>query len=237
MDKHHHPNPDQAPVDETRRRLAKAGLAAPAVLGVLASRPVLGAAPHHCTPSGHISGFASPPPGGATPCSTLGYGPSHYATGPSTWPDGTLPNSYFINNNMKPRLFKNAPKNLGTFHGVTVGFADAYQRHNTSKGNITDATVWDVLAGQPINSNTGNPLPPQWVLEAKSGFSTDLTLGAEAVAAVMNAIAFAPNFPITPQQAVEMFNKVVVSGGLYQVTSTHDWDEAEVKAYWQTLHA
>lgn len=97
--------------------------------------------------------------------------------------------------------------------------------------------MWDVLAGQPINSNTGLPLPSQWILEAKSGFDTDLTLGAEAVAALMNAIAFAPNFPISPGQAVEMFNMVVVSGGLYQVTSTNQWNAAEVKAYWQTLHA
>lgn len=236
MDKHHHPNPNQSPVDETRRRLAKAGLAAPAVLGVLASRPVLGAAPHHCTPSGHISGFASPPPGGATPCSTLGHGPGHYASGTGTWPDGAVPNSYFMNNNTKPRLFKNAPAGLGKFHGVPALFADAYQRRRTSNNKTEDATVWDVLAGQPINSNNGLPLAG-WVLEAKSGFDPDITLGAEAVAAVMNAIAFAPNFPVTPQQAVEMFNKVVVSGGLYQVTSTHDWNAAEVKAYWQTLHA
>lgn len=236
MDHRHDPHYDQPPVDETRRRLTRAGLAAPAVLGVLASRPVLGAAPHHCTPSGHISGFASPPPGGATPCSSLGQTVSYFAASKSNWPDGTVPGSTFINNSGGPRLFKNAPNGLGSFHGSLVRFADAYRRRNTSNGNTSDATVWDVLKGVPVNGSTGNPLPNQ-VLEAKPGFDPDLTLGAEAVAAVMNAILYAPNFPITPQQAVEMFNKVVVSGGLYQVTSTNQWNAAEVKAYWQTLHA
>ena len=235
MDPRNDPNL-KPPIDEARRRLAKAGLAAPAVLGVLASRPVLGAAPHHCTPSGYISaGFASPPPGGATPCSTLGFGPSHYAAGPSTWPDGNVANSYFINANNRPRLFKNAPQKLGRFHGVTVRFADAYQRRRLSNNTLQDATVWDVLAGRPINADTGLPLAG-WDLEPKSGFNLDLTLGAEAVAAVMNAIALAPNFPITPQQAVEMFNKVV-TGGLYQVTSTNYWDAAHVIAYFQSLHS
>lgn len=236
MDHRHDPNHDQPRVDETRRRLTRAGLAAPAVLGVLASRPVLGAAPHHCTPSGHISGFASPPPGGATPCSTLGQTVTYFADSKSNWPDGSVPNSAFINNTGGPRLFKNAPNGLGRFHGSPVRFVDAYQRRNTSDNTISDATVWDVLKGMPVNGGSGTPWT-NLVLEARSGFDPDLTLGAEAVAALMNAILYAPNFPITPQQAVEMFNKVVVSGGLYQVTSTNQWNAAEVKAYWQTLHA
>lgn len=225
-------HPEQS-IDTTRRRLAKVGLATPAVLGVLASRPVLAAAPHHCTPSGYISGFASPNPH-ATPCTTLGYGPSHYKNGPSTWPDGSVPNSYFIDENGKPRLFKDSPQGLPAFHGADVRFADAYQRVDRA-GNTSDATIWDVVAGYPINSNTGMPLWG-WALQAKPGFHYDITLGAEAVAALMNAIALAPNFPISPGQAVEMFNQVVVTGGLYQVTSTNQWNAAEVMAYWQTLH-
>ncbi len=234
MDQQHDPNLTPPPVDEGRRRLAKAGLAAPAVLGMLASRPVLANQFHHCTPSGHISGFASPNPNAAA-CNTLGRSPSYYAAGPSTWPDGNVNGSFFINNSGGVRLFKNSPQKLGSFHGALVRFADAYQRRNTTNGNINDATVWDVLKGFPVNAS-GNPINNQ-ILEARSGFNTDLTLGAEAVAAVMNALLYAPQFPITPQQAVEMFNKVVVSGGLYQVTSTNDWDAAEIKFYWQSLHA
>lgn len=233
MDHEHEVEHPGQSIDTTRRRLAKAGLATPAVLGVLASRPVLAAAPHHCTPSGYISGFASPNPGATPACSSLGDGPNHYKTGPSTWPDGTVSNSYFfVDAAGKPRLFKDSPAGL-VFHGRPIQFADAYQRRNPG-GHFSDATVWDVLAGYPINSNNGTPLGG-WTLEAKPGYYYDITLGAEAVAALMNAIAFA-NFPISPGQAVEMFN-MVVTGGLYQVTSTNQWNAAEVKAYWQTLHA
>ncbi|MGA7951802.1 MAG: hypothetical protein WCA45_16855 [Thiobacillaceae bacterium] len=58
--------------DPNRRRLTKAGLAAPAVLGILASKPVLGAVPYTCTISGQLSGNESPGgPATADPC-TLG---------------------------------------------------------------------------------------------------------------------------------------------------------------------
>jgi hypothetical protein len=47
------------PVNESRRRLTKAGLAVPAVLGTLASKPVLAAVPWKCTVSGQVSGNVS----------------------------------------------------------------------------------------------------------------------------------------------------------------------------------
>lgn len=233
--KHEHDqeHPEQS-IDTTRRRLAKAGLAAPAVLGVLASRPVLGGPLHHCTPSGHISGFASPNPG-ATPCSSLGHPPSHYRSSLSNWPGG-IPGP-FLNQNGKSRLFKNAPNGQGSFHGSPVLFADAYQVRRLSNNTTQDASLWDVLAGCNVNEATGACMTG-WVVEARSGFDNDISLGQEAIAAAMNALTGYPgSFPISIQQVVEMFNKVVVSGGLYQVTSTNQWNAAEVKAYWQSLHA
>ena len=222
-------------IDEARRRLAKAGLAAPAVLGVLASRPVLGASLHHCTPSGHISGFASPNPGATPPCSTLGHPPSYYALSKANWPGGT--NGPFINVNGNSRVFKNSPQGMGRFHGVPVRFADAYQiRQLVHPFTVRDATVWDVLKGCNVNENNGLCLS-NWVVEAKPGFDADITLGQEAIAAAMNALSGYPaTYPIPIQQVVEMFNMVVVSGGLYQVTSTNQWNAAEVKAYLQSLH-
>lgn len=47
------------PVNEGRRNLTKAGLAVPAVLGTLASRPVLANVPWKCTISGQVSGNVS----------------------------------------------------------------------------------------------------------------------------------------------------------------------------------
>jgi hypothetical protein len=234
QDEHHQQHPEQS-IDTTRRRLAKAGLAAPAVLGVLASRPVLGGPLHHCTPSGHISGFASPTPG-ATPCSSLGHPPSHYRSSLSNWPGGS--GGPFLNTSGKPRLFKNAPNGLGSFHGTPVRFADAYRVRRLSDNLVRDASLCDVLAGCNINETTGGCIAPaNWVVEAKTGFNPDLELGQEAITAAMNALTGYPgSFPISIQQVVEMFN-IVVSGGLYQVTSTNQWNAAEVKAYWQSLHA
>lgn len=59
MDKNRQETPQVPQVDANRRRLTKAGLAAPAVLGVLASRPVLASVPWKCTISGQISGNVS----------------------------------------------------------------------------------------------------------------------------------------------------------------------------------
>ena len=235
MDTHHDPTPSPQPVNKARRRLARAGLGAPAVLGMLASKPVLGNSLHNCTPSGHISGFASPNPNG-TVCSTLGRPPSFYADGPSTWPNGSLSGSYFINNGGGVRQFRNAPSGAGL-----VLLANAYQVRKVSGGDnppvgtFENASVWDVLKGCNVNNSGGCNL--NWVLEAKPGFNADVALGAEAVAALMNALTGYPaSFPISPQMVVTMFNNVVVTGGLDQVTSTAKWNAAEVREYFQSLH-
>lgn len=227
----HDPTQPEQSIDSTRRRLAKAGLAAPAVLGVLASRPVLANQLHHCTPSGHISGFASPNPGATPACSSLGHPPSHYGANKTNWPVGSV----FTDSRGNSRLFKDAPAISGT--GAPIRFADAYQIRQLPSNKVRDATVWDVLRGCHIQEANGT-CRPGWVLEAKAGFDPDISLGAEAITAAMNALAYYPsNFPIPIQQVVEMFNMVVVSGGRYQVTSTHQWNAAEVKYYLQSLHS
>jgi hypothetical protein len=59
MTDQHEKRGGMSPVNESRRRLTKAGLAVPAVLGTLASRPVLAAVPWKCTISGQVSGNMS----------------------------------------------------------------------------------------------------------------------------------------------------------------------------------
>jgi hypothetical protein len=231
MENQNENQPNIQDVDQNRRRLTKAGLAAPAVLGVLASRPVLGDVLHHCTPSGHISGFASPPAEGATSC-RQGLSPTAYQAGPSTWP--ALVKAAFTTtqgSNILPLDFKVAPN--GYSH-----FVNAYEVKNSANSNfVRDATVWDVLMGFPVNSNTG-ARQNNYYLTTKSGFFDDslFTLGKEAIAASMNAISKYPtNFPIDPNQVVNMFNNVI-DGGTDQVTSTADWNAAEVIEYFQSLH-
>lgn len=219
-------------IDTTRRRLAKAGLAAPAVLGFLASRPVLANNPNHmCTPSGHISGFVSPSPNGAATCAALGNGPDFYKDDTGTWPGGV--NGEFLNNSNRTRAFRSAPA------GVGLLFADAYVvLAKANNAVVRDATVWDILKGFPVNGATGNPQNNNY-LTTKPGFTDDATfsLGREAIAAAMNAVIDYPaGFPVSPKEVVMMFNHTIVTGGTSAVTATNTWNAAEVVEYFQTLH-
>lgn len=229
-------------IDPARRRLTKAGLAAPAVLGVLASRPVLGNSLYNCTPSGHISGFASPNPNG-TNCALLGKGPIYYRD-PATWPSG------FKDSNGNPLPFNEAPINLSS-----PFFSDAYVILNNGGQIDRRATVLEVLMGQYIGttqvqsspqgkalsilSNNTATGPQQRTLAVNAGYSdSTFILGQEAIAACMNAALLgAQGFPISPMQAVNMFNHVIVTGGVDPVTSSATWNALEVVEYFQSLHS
>lgn len=59
MTNEHDKTNEMPPVNEARRKLTRAGLAIPAVLGTLASKPVLANVPWKCTISGQVSGNVS----------------------------------------------------------------------------------------------------------------------------------------------------------------------------------
>jgi hypothetical protein len=219
MNEQHDPHQETPPIDATRRRLTKAGLAAPAVLGVLASRPVLGASFHQCTPSGHISGFASA--NNQEACTALGNPPSFYATQPPTsWPNATA-DWITVNpsGNVTPRDFDKTPASL-TFnpHSPLTKFLDAFAR----AGTASTANVLEVLQGNA---------------SVKSGYSATVSLGQEAIAACMNATlnGGAGGHPLTVAEIVNMFNSVA-KGGTYKATSTANWNVSEVVEYLQSLH-
>ena len=85
MDRLEQNSPAPGQIDAGRRRLTQAGLAAPAVVGLLASRQVLGAEAWNCTPSGQVSGNVSR--AGAVECRTLGVTPASWAAA-APWPSG-----------------------------------------------------------------------------------------------------------------------------------------------------
>lgn len=192
-------------INEQRRRLAKGGLAAPIVLGTLLSRPVLGAAPHNCTISGQMSGNVSTHVQGV--CSTLGASPTAWKT-----QTGTSVN--------KEALFK------------AVGFTDTYWKR-TSNDRImkpsspsndpagTIATLQQVLANDLVNDTSLLPL--------------NHPLGRAAVASYLNAIEYAPNYPLSTAQVVAMFN-AVIGGGIYDPTGVN-WSATQVKAYFDSLYS
>lgn len=127
-------------INQQRRRLAKVGLAAPVVMGTLLSRPVLGAAPHHCTISGQMSGNASPRLGDTVACNTLG-------VSPVTWKDKT------------PTI-----GNKGVLF-TAVGFVDTYWKRTSNNRIIkpssatgTVATFQEVLANDVATNATLIPV-------------------------------------------------------------------------------
>lgn len=215
-----------------RRRLAKGGLAMPVVLATLASRPVLGAAPHNCTISGQVSGNVSTHEQGN--CTLLGNNPDYYAAlTPTSWPTSVSVNDW-LNRRGSPLPFPDAPVSLFyTYH-----FKDAYEKVSPSNA-ISTASVRDVLAGYVVVTSPVMPTAPAlgWILRARSGYVTDLGLGRETIAACMNAIAFAPNFPLTLSQVAAMFNAVVVVGGTYQVAPGITWNATQVRDYFRGLHS
>jgi len=193
-------------VDARRRRFTMGGLAAPVVMGTLLSRPVLGAAPYHCTISGQISGNISPRPGAGVNCKTLGQRPESWRD-QTSWPNTVVPK---------------------TTSFTSVGFLDKYRVKSnklvdpTASGNPDIATFQEVLA-LDVGSGQGNPAP------------ANLDLGRAAIASYLNAMASAPNYPLSRQQVVAMFN-ATINGGTYPVNPSTSWTATQVLAYFRSLY-
>ncbi len=222
--------------DALRRKLVKSGLATPVVLATLASQPVLGASTHNCTISGQLSGNVSTHLQGN--CAELGQTPAYYASlPPVSWPNAA---SDFLNANGNPRAFRLTPYT----YVLAKRFANAYEKEKMSGagtpiGTISEASVWDVLAGFVVTSTGVQNI--NWTLRAKAGYVGDLELGREAVAAYMNAAHPTkgyPAYPISRDQVVAMFNAVVVNGGTYSVMSgIPPWNATNVLNYFRSFHA
>lgn len=119
MEKNHQETPQVPQVDAYRRRLTKAGLAVPAVIGVLAGKSVLGAdLAHGCTLSGQVSGNVS----------------THGA--PTSCDLGDTPSEFNALNQLPGSLNKNSDF-------VSLGFSDLFKRTT----NSSNARITDVLSG------------------------------------------------------------------------------------------
>ncbi len=140
MEKNHQETPQVPQVDATRRRLTKAGLAVPAVLGTLASRQVLADA-FNCTPSGQISGNVSRP--GAVVCSSLG-------TSPANWISAAWPSAYVKGTHNAP---DQDPRNWGS--GPTLNPSNATLFKAVFGGGVDLFKFVPVYASVACNSGDG----------------------------------------------------------------------------------
>lgn len=217
-----------------RRKFARAGVAAPVVLGSLVSKPVLATGtgdrpPYHCTISGKMSGNFSAHPDTVN-CKTLGRSPGYWKTH-AGWPGGLTPGSLPKND---CSFYSSQP--AGTyFDGLSVGgasFTNAFRRKSVS-------SVCEVIdRRQSAWSTTLGKATLLQVLSTGGGVNdTELkALGRATVASLLNSIAFAPTYPLTPAKVINMFNAVAPSGGKVQINATTWWDAAQVKAYFESLY-
>lgn len=218
-------------IDEQRRRLSKGGLAAPIVLGTLLSRPVLGAAPYSCTISGKLSGNMSSH-GEPVECFTLGRSPGYWRQDQHKI-DWLLSPFIFgtgmINGSFKPIASPTLDGSQQATEGTlftTAGFLNVFKVIEESED------TYNLLADPTVTFGNATLLQ---VVAAKGNEGGLVSLGRAAVASLLNAHAFAPNFPLTPERVVAMFN-AVANGGSYAVNDTTYWDHAQVKEYFESLY-
>jgi hypothetical protein len=212
-----------------RRKLARAGLAAPVVLGTMASKPVLGAPLYHCTVSGHVSG-GSPHEGDNLTCvGRLSLSRTQWL-GSSNWPSqivkGTLPkseNCKFVSPAVKGTVFNGFGSAL-----VLEGLASTFFFVPGPQSTCA------VLATQPTGSTTASML--QVLSTDPNTFSDPIfQLGRATVVSLLNYYADVANYPVTAHTIIAMFN-ATHNGGLYEINSKVSWNLAQVLTYQTALY-
>jgi hypothetical protein len=209
----------------SRRRFARAGLSGSVVLGSLASKPVLGAAPYHCTVSGQVSGNISPRPDSGATC-VIGSPRSFWLTS-TNWPSpinrGTRANS---NCTFNGQTFIRGTNFNGYSNMGTPALASAFFN------NAANGTCSVVL------TTTANPPDPATMLQVLANTNTTDRLfefGRTIVVSLLNSYAYAPNYPVNDATIIAMFNSTYL-GGSYQVNSTVAWTRSQVMSYLQSLY-
>lgn len=236
----------QPPINAARRRLTQAGLAAPVVLATLASKNALATAPYNCTISGQLSGNTSTH-GNTVNCNTLGHSPGYWRQ--TQHCDDWSYSSYFqgsgmVDGNFKPikcpTLDGSKQSSEGTLF-TTAGFAKVFKCTDTTAtvthGHTTStSTVVEIACYGDANFPSGPGDATLLQVVCNGGNDAGLaSLGRAAVASLLNAYRFAPNYPLTPNDVVQMFN-AVCKGGTYQVNPTTFWTGDQVKAYFESLY-
>ena len=203
----------------SRRRFARAGIASPVVLASLASKPVLGAVPKHCTVSGKISGNVSQQTGGTESC-VIGQSRAAWLSNP-TWPTitkGNLPG---------PTCAFAAGESAGTpFNGFGTALAS---------GGLAQKMFFAAGAdGCKVSTAIGTPASFYQVL-AEAAPDTPTLLAQAVTVSLLNYYELGINYPVTGKTIVDMFN-ATVNGGTYPVNETQSWDVAQVLSYLTSLY-
>jgi hypothetical protein len=223
------PTPVQNP---SRRRFGRAGVAGGAVLGSLASQPVLGTTSKYwCTISGKLSGNVSNHANDLN-CKTLGKSPGYWKN--KTWPSpcvkGTLSNNWCN--------FSGSYVQGTIFNGYSSGGKTLLAAFKTMP-NSGVCKIYDATDSSNFAACTKNATMLQ-VLETGGGLNDTAiaSLGRATVASLLNARQFGGSFgsyPLTESQIIEMFNAVYL-GGLYQINPSVAWNRDDVRNYFESLY-
>lgn len=227
-------NESDQPVEKPdfgRRRFTRAGVSGSVLLGSLASQPVLGAAPYHCTVSGQVSGNLSRP--GVAEACVIGQGLSYWSADTTTWPigfvRGGLPNGqcrFTGGTGSRPR---------GTnFNRYTPGAGSpsliaAFFNQSTGTGADSACNVVLVRAGQ------GAATMLQVLRTTDS--SEQFRLGRAVVVSLLNAASNPTTYPVTQDTIIAMFN-ATFGGGNYLPTGNAAvvWTRSRVIEYLESLY-
>lgn len=218
-----------APNDPGRRRFTRGGLAAPVVLGTLASKPILGRAGGvQCSPSGQESGNVSF--GGASACPAVGASAQSWLSN-SSWP-APLTRGQLTNNNPDVQAASGTVFDGWLLQGPTNSYTTSaiFSQTSTTTQSSTLANAYKVKNGNAKATMLQVLMPAALPTAAASN-----PLGIAVVASLLNAFS-RPNYPVSPRQIIAMFN-AVSGGGTYLVGGVTPWDQARVLKYLQSLYS
>lgn len=113
----------------------------------------------------------------------------------------------------------------------------------TTYEQVTGATTSTAQTGSEVVSpsdsrfSSGVPATLLQVLQTGGGLNdTEIAaLGRAAVASLLNAATFAPDYPLTCKQVIDMFN-AVCNGGVYPINDSVSWTADQVKTYYESLY-
>lgn len=116
--------------------------------------------------------------------------------------------------------------------------ASNFQPHNgctAQQGTTQAATAVTVVVDTRDRRFLGRRKPAtlRQVLESQDGGI--VPLARATIASYLNARRFAPHYPLTAKQVINMFN-AVYAGGTYRVNDTTFWGPREVQTYFETLY-
>ena len=103
------------------------------------------------------------------------------------------------------------------------------------QGTTPSATEPTVVVDARDRRVRGRRAPATLRQVLKSNDGGIMPLARATIASYLNAKRFAPNYPLTPKQVIDMFN-AVYTGGTYRVNDSTFWTANDVQAYFETLY-